>query len=76
MKVEKWGDALAVRLPASIVEALDLKEGAEIDVRVSADAALDLAKDIGPDEWIERLRKYRGVLPNDFKFDRDDANER
>ncbi|WP_143749548.1 AbrB/MazE/SpoVT family DNA-binding domain-containing protein, partial [Caballeronia arvi] len=27
MQVAKWGNSLAVRLPASVVDALDLKEG-------------------------------------------------
>lgn len=30
MQVSKWGNSLAVRPPASVVEALDLKEGDEI----------------------------------------------
>lgn len=27
MQVAKWGNSLAVRLPAAVVEALELKEG-------------------------------------------------
>ena len=30
MQVSKWGTSLAIRLPAVIVEALNLKEGDEI----------------------------------------------
>jgi len=30
MQVSKWGNSLAVRLPATIVEALHLKEGDDI----------------------------------------------
>ena len=32
MQVSKWGNSLAVRLPASIVEALHLKEGDDISI--------------------------------------------
>jgi antitoxin MazE len=35
MQVAKWGNSLAVRLPASVVQALDLKEGDEIDLHVA-----------------------------------------
>ena len=35
MKVAKWGNSLAVRLPASIVDALDLKEGDEIEIYIA-----------------------------------------
>ena len=30
MQVSKWGNSLAVRLPAGLVQALDLKEGEEM----------------------------------------------
>ena len=30
MQVAKWGNSLAIRLPAAVVEALKLKEGDEI----------------------------------------------
>ena len=38
MQVAKWGNSLAVRLPASVVEALDLKPGDDIQIHVGATA--------------------------------------
>jgi len=35
MQVSKWGNSLAVRLPAVVVEALDLKEGDEIEISIA-----------------------------------------
>ena len=35
MQVAKWGNSLAVRLPAVVVEALGLKEGDEIEIHVA-----------------------------------------
>ena len=32
MQVARWGNSLAIRLPASVVEALGLKEGDDIEV--------------------------------------------
>jgi len=32
MKVSKWGDSLAVRLPEAMVEALGLKQGDDVSV--------------------------------------------
>ena len=29
-----------------------------------------------PEELLDRLRAFRGRLPDDFKFDRDEANAR
>jgi antitoxin MazE len=35
MHVAKWGNSLAVRLPKSVVEALGLKEGYDIEIHVA-----------------------------------------
>jgi len=32
-RVQRWGNSLAVRLPADVARACDLAEGAELDVR-------------------------------------------
>ena len=34
MRVSKWGNTLAIRLPASVVRALALKEGDEVEIHV------------------------------------------
>ena len=36
MQVAKWGNSLAVRLPASVVEALELREGDDIEIVVDS----------------------------------------
>ena len=35
MQVAKWGNSLAVRLPASVVKALQLGEGDDIEIQVA-----------------------------------------
>ena len=76
MQVSKWGNSLAVRLPASIVEALHLQEGDDIEMHVVGMRAFGVKKAPGARELLARLRKYRGRLPADFKFDRIEANAR
>ena len=76
MQVRKWGNSLAVRLPAAVVEALDLKPGDNIDIHVKGDRSFAVEKAPGARELLARIRKYRGRLPADFKFDRLEANER
>jgi antitoxin MazE len=76
MQVSKWGNSLAVRLPATVVDALGLKEGDQIEIQVSARDAFTIAKAPGTRELLARLRKFRGKLPATFKFDRLEANER
>lgn len=76
MQVAKWGNSLAVRLPAVVVEALRLKEGDDIEIQVAGVRAFDIKKSASASELLARLRKFRGRLPVDFKFDRMEANER
>ena len=76
VQVSRWGNSLAIRLPAAVVEALDLKEGDEIDVHVAGAKSVEVEKTPSVQELLERLRKYRGRLPEGFRFDRLEANER
>lgn len=76
MRVAKWGNSLALRLPAVVVEALELKEGDEIEVHVADARRLVVARKPGREELLKGLRRFRGRLPADFKFDRDEANAR
>ena len=76
MQVAKWGNSLAVRLPAVVVEALGLKGGRRHrDPRIRLEE-IEIAKTPDRLALLARLRKYRGRLPKDFKFDRLEANGR
>lgn len=76
MKVAKWGNSLAIRLPAGLVEALELREGDDIEVDVAGRRQLEFRRKADARTLLGRLRKYRGQIPADFKFDRLEANER
>jgi antitoxin MazE len=76
VQVAKWGNSLAVRLPAAVVEALRLKEGDEIDIHVVGEREFAVARKPSREDFLNRLRAYRGRLPRDFKFDREEANAR
>lgn len=65
MQVSKWGNSLAIRLPAAVVE-----------IEVSGARHFEIKKAAGARELLARIRKYRGRLPADFKFDRLEANAR
>lgn len=76
MQVSKWGNSLAIRLPAVIVEALNLKEGDEVDIRVAGARAFDVELDRSRERALKRIKALRKPLPPGWKFDRDDANAR
>ena len=76
MQVSKWGNSLAVRLPAAVVEALGLKEGDDIEIMIAGSQAFEVSKTPDATDILTRLRQFRGRLPAGFKFDRLEANER
>lgn len=76
MKVARWGNSLAIRLPAGLVEALDIKEGDDIEIDVAGKRRFEAGRKPDARALLARLRKYRGQIPADFKFDRLEANER
>ena len=76
MQVAKWGNSLAVRLPATVVEALNLKEGDQIEIRISGDREFEVTRDKSKDKALARLRRLRRPLPPGFSFSREAANER
>ena len=76
MRVAKWGNSLAVRLPRAVVEALQLHEGDEIEIAVASPRRFEVGRDRSREEALTTLRALRRPLPKGFRFDRDEANER
>ncbi|HSO83092.1 AbrB/MazE/SpoVT family DNA-binding domain-containing protein [Thiocapsa sp.] len=75
MQISKWGNSLAVRLPAAVIEALALKEGDDIEIVVADERRFEVRRKPTRPELLERLRAYRGRLPADFRFDRLESHE-
>ncbi|MDR3213944.1 MAG: AbrB/MazE/SpoVT family DNA-binding domain-containing protein [Azoarcus sp.] len=72
MRIAKWGNSLAVRLPAALIKEMNLREGEEVEVEVKKITSSE-------DDFAAAIRKIREempLLPADFKFDREEANAR
>jgi antitoxin MazE len=76
MQVSKWGNSLAIRLPAAVVEALKLKEGDKIEIRIAGARVFEVSRDQSRQRALETLRKLSRPLPPGFVFDREEAHER
>jgi antitoxin MazE len=77
VQVSKWGNSLAVRLPKALVEQLGLKEGDQLNVVAAKDGAIEVetTKDQRR-RALERMAARNWTLPEGYRFDRDEANER
>ena len=72
MRVAKWGNSLAVRLPAELVRELGLKAGDQVDFVMDHGKVRErrLAR---ADEVLTGMRRFRSKLPAPERLSRDDA---
>jgi len=76
MQIARWGNSLAVRLPAAVVEVLDLKPGDAVEIDVAGTRRFEVRRADDVAAVLHRLRRLRGRVPADFRFDRLEANTR
>jgi antitoxin MazE len=77
MQVSRWGNSLAVRLPKALVEELGLKEGDQLNVVAARDGAIEVeTKEDQRRRALDRMAARNWALPEGYRFDRDEANER
>jgi antitoxin MazE len=77
MQVSKWGNSLAVRLPKALVDQLGLKEGDELNVVAASRQTIEIeTREAQRPRALERMAARNWTLPPDYRFDRDEANER
>lgn len=76
MRVSKWGNSLAVRLPKALVDDLGLKSGDELEIVSATSKRIAIARDERRALAVERMRGRAWILPDGYTFDRDEANDR
>jgi len=76
MRVSKWGDSLAVRLPKALVEKMGLQAGDELNIVDVIERTLVVQKEDRRKAALRRMASLNWTLPPDYKFDRDETNER
>ncbi len=76
MIVSKWGNSLAVRLPKKLAEEMDLHDGDEIAIVKATKTQLEIEKIDRRKAALERRAQRNWKLPEGYKFDRDEINER
>lgn len=72
MKLAKWGNSLALRIPTEVVEKLNLEPGEEFDIKVTGDNQFEVSRDQSRKIVLEELKKLRVQLPENYVFRRSD----
>jgi antitoxin MazE len=70
MRIFGWGDTLAIQLPVAVVESLGLREGDDVMLHIAGERVFEIEKTSGARERLARLRRFRGRMPKDFRFER------
>jgi antitoxin MazE len=73
MKVARWGNSLAIRIPKDVAEALGISEGDEVQLAPAEKPVIGIARQMSREEALERLDRFQGLLPPGYKFKRSDA---
>jgi antitoxin MazE len=76
MRVAKWGNSLAVRLPEAVVKVLGLRSGDEIEIVVTGTRQFQVGRERSRERALAKLRALKRPLPKGFRFEREEANGR
>jgi antitoxin MazE len=76
VRVAKWGNSSAVRLPEAVVKALRLKSGDDIEIVATGSRNFEISRDRSRERALERLRSLKKPLPKGFRIEREEANAR
>lgn len=77
MNIARWGNSLAVRIPADVVRELGLREGDEVELCALDNGAVAVISERQRRAALmARVRELAVPLPAGYKFDREEANAR
>lgn len=76
MRISKWGNSLAVRIPKDVVDALKLEAGDRVELHHVGGKRFEISREPTTEELIESIRRMAKPLPKGWKFDREEANAR
>ena len=76
MKFARWGNSIAVRIPADVVAKLGISADDEAQIRVTGESSFEISRDRSREEAIEKMRKLRFAVPEDYVFNRDEIYDR
>jgi antitoxin MazE len=76
VQVSRWGNSLAVRLPAALVQRLGLTEGDEVDLVPVDRRTLEVRAMQTRAEAVAALRALARPLPPGYKFDHEELYQR
>ena len=76
MKFAKWGNSIAIRIPAEVVAKLGISPNDDALIKMTGKDPFEITRDRKREQALKALRKLRFTIPPDFKFNREELHER
>jgi antitoxin MazE len=76
MKAAKWGNSLAIRIPADVVEKLGISPNEELELKITGANSFEVTRNRRRQDAIEAIRKLAMPLPEGYKFNREELYDR
>jgi len=76
VKFAKWGNSIAIRVPAEVVTRLGISPDEEAQIKVTGEYSFEVTRDRRREDAIEAIRKLARPLPLGYKFNRDEIYDR
>jgi len=76
MKFAKWGNSLAIRIPAEVVAKLGIAPDEEVEIEVTGENSFEVRRDLRRQRAIEAIRRLAVPLPPGYKFNREEIHDR
>jgi antitoxin MazE len=76
VKFAKWGNSIAIRIPAEVVAKLGISPNDEALIKMTGEHSFEITRDRRREEALKRMRELRFVLPDDYVFNREELHER
>ncbi|WP_322104246.1 AbrB/MazE/SpoVT family DNA-binding domain-containing protein [Paraburkholderia sp. J41] len=68
-RIARRANTLTLDLPATLVQALGLREGEQVEIRPHGATGFEVVRVAPAADALENLRRFRGRLPADFFAD-------
>ena len=76
LKFAKWGNSIAIRIPAEVVAKLGISPDEEAQIKVTGEYSFEITRDRRRQEAIEAIDKLSRPLPPGYKFNRNEIYDR
>jgi antitoxin MazE len=76
MKLAKWGNSYAIRIPAELMKKMNLTSDEEFQFRQTGDDSFEISRDRRREEAMEVIDRLARPLPPGYKFNREEIHDR